>query len=698
MSEADEYATQENGNPHISGLMWAGIGLFVGWMFFAIGAYFVVQKPFSVEQLALLGTQKDVWMRLPFSVAAMWRSFLDVGTAVWVAWVATGIGLLFLRWLKIKVDSVLEMGMYAAGLGLGALGLLVLGLGLAGLLFTWVLYGLLIVLTGLTLRPMWRFVLQIRPSKAPLWMLVYLAIALGLALFLALLPPSSWDALSYHLVGPKMYLAAGEIYAGIDNPPLNYPFLQEMLYLLAMGLRGDVTAKLLHFLFNFLLGAWVFIVARDQLLVKRAGFAVLFLFGIPMILTLSAQAYNDLPLTFYQVGALLAFLQWQKRRNNNWLLLAGLFAGLGMGMKYTSFITPLLLALFVAWSFRGRWRAGIRPLLILTISTTLIALPWFVKNLLFTGNPVYPFLFDGLLWDEFRAASFAGAGTGIGFDVLTILRLPYEISVGIGDVSQDGAVGAFLLLFLPLIILYGVSSLGKRAQRPFIYLILFALAQYGFWVFGVIFSDAVRQSRFLLPAFVALCPVMAWILQDLARFDTKQFSLRRLLVMVIIFVLLLNLVGQGLQWLPRAPHTYVLGNDSQEELLTRNLGVLYTATQGINQLPEDAVILFLWEPRSYYCQRDCRADVLLDNLSHAEYLYGDLAGILAAWQDAGITHVFSFDAGYRFLVDEVENEEEGNVLVNPQLVDDLFSNYLQPVDRWGTTYSLYELSLDKDGN
>ena len=698
MSDQKENRTRETEQEPVRWLKWMLIVLFVIWMFWAIAAYFVVQKPFSVEQFGMIAAHADVWLRVPVSVLAVGRALLDLGTAVWIAWVATGLGLFLLAGLKIDPDVVLEKCIYALGSGLGVLGLLVLGVGLLGWLHTWILFGLLLGLTILTLRPVLLFIKQIRPSKVPTGMTLYLVIALGLALFLVLLPPYSWDAMSYHLVGPKMYLAAGRIYAGIDNPPLNYPFLQEMLYMLAMGLRGDVSAKLLHFWFNFLLAGLVFVIARDQLQVKRAGFAVLFLFGIPMILTLSAQAYNDLALTFYQVVAVLTFLQWRTKKADSWLILTGIFCGFGMGIKYTSFVTPLVLALFVGNTFRGKWRAGIRPLFMLTLSTTLIALPWFIKNLFFTGNPVYPFLFNGLFWDEFRAASFAGAGTGIGFDLLAILRLPYEISVGIGDASQDGAVGVFLLLFLPLIVAYAVTPLGRHGKRPFKYLILFALAQFLFWVLGVVFSQAVRQSRFLLPAFVALCPVMAWILEDLARFDTQQFSLRRLLGMVIVFVLLLNLVGQILQWLPVAPHTYVIGTDSEDALLTRMLGAQYKATQGINQLPEDAVVLFLWEPRSYYCQRECRADVLLDNLSHAEYLYDDLEGIVSAWQADGITHLLSFDAGYQFLLDNPGDEVGSRLPRDRELVNALFANYLEPVAEWDGAYSLYEFTLNGNGS
>ena len=70
------------------------------------------------------------------------------------------------------------------------------------------------------------------------------------ALLVALLPPTDWDGLFYHLTGPKLYLQAGQIVGGIDIPHLNFPSLMEMLFTWAMLLRSDIAAKLLHALYG----------------------------------------------------------------------------------------------------------------------------------------------------------------------------------------------------------------------------------------------------------------------------------------------------------------------------------------------------------------------------------------------------------------------------------------------------------------
>lgn len=676
---------------HSPWVKWTAVTLFVLWMFFVLSAYYVVQKPSVQGQVVALAQNTAVWLNFSFSFLALTRSLLDIAAALWLAFVALGVGLWLLTWLKINSESMLVLLLYGLGLGFGALGLLVLFLGLVGWLQPVLFYALLVGLTLLTGWKSGRFLWGIRPSRPPGLILVYMSIVLFLALLQALLPPLSWDALSYHLTGPKLYLAAGQIRPGVDIAPLNYPALLEMLFMLAMAVRGDVTAKLLHFFYYFMLAGLVYVIARDYLRVKQSWMAVLFLLAAPLPLILSTQAYSDLPLAFYQVVALLAFFQWQKRRNLGWLVLSGALAGLALGLKYNSLITPLIIGLLLLWEFRKEWRRGVRPLLIFALPIFLIALPWYVKNIIFTGNPVYPFVFGGVFWDEFRAASFPEAGTGLGFDPVAYLRLPYDITLGLKDATQDGPVGPFFLIFLPLIFVYAATKLGRSAPRPFFQLLFFALMQYLFWLTGVISSAHLWQSRFLLPAFIALCPALAWLWQDLARFNHPQFSLQRFVSLALGFALILNLIIQLVNVLSFAPYNYALGQDSREFTLKRTMKEHYLAMQAINELPEDAVVQFLYEPRSYYCERDCRPDIFLDQLAHAEYLYGSPDKMAAVWRDAGVTHVLIFEAGLIFFEENGEEYGKSRLLPKDETLSRLRSEFLMPVKVWEDKYSLYAL-------
>ncbi|MCP4360098.1 MAG: hypothetical protein GY796_18995 [Chloroflexi bacterium] len=674
-------------------IKWGAIILFVLWMFFGLSMYYGVQRPFNPTQLTALSQTTDVWLRLSFSLPALGRSLLDMLAALWLAFVALGLGLWILAILQLGPESDLETFLYAVGLGFGLLGILVLLLGMAGLVGTAVYLILFLLLTLLTAKKAFLFLRdRFRPARPSPLITVYLIIAISLTLFVALLPPTSWDAISYHLKGPQIYLAAGRIVPTLDNAhiaPIYFPNLFEMLFMLAMGLRGDVTAKLLHFLFSFFLGALVYLAARDQVQVKDPWLAVVFYYAIPMVLVLAGQAYNDLSLAFSQIVALLALFQWQRFRRNKWLVLSGLFCGLAMGHKYTSFVLPLTLTLLLLWEFRRNLWGVLRPLLIIAIPAVIVAAPFYIKNLILVGNPVYPFLFGGDGWDAYLSLAYTDPGSGLGWDPVALLRLPYDMMLGLQDVSGDGQMGPFFLIFLPLFILYIFRPLGRGATRPFHQILFYALMLYAFWTLGVISSAGLYQGRQLFTMFVILCPVIAWIVADLAQFDHPQFSLRRFVLLVLALALGLNLLGQTADWLTKASYRYVVGSDGRDETLTRLLGPHYKAMMGINRaVPPDGHVAFLWEPRSYYCQPTCQPDLLLYKFGHLEQLYGDADGIGQAWQEQGITHVLVFDAGLQFAV---ENEMAYIAPGDTAVFNNLLADWLEPVNTWDKTYTLYAL-------
>ena len=105
------------------------------------------------------------------------------------------------------------------GVGLGAIGLGALLLGLIGL-FRGIVFGPLLLILAMWLRRSllgWlrdaiRLVGRIMPAKGARWtgfLAGFVLVLLAAALILALAPPTAWDALTYHLVAPEVYLRAG---------------------------------------------------------------------------------------------------------------------------------------------------------------------------------------------------------------------------------------------------------------------------------------------------------------------------------------------------------------------------------------------------------------------------------------------------------------------------------------------------------
>ncbi|HXV98228.1 MAG TPA: phospholipid carrier-dependent glycosyltransferase, partial [Anaerolineae bacterium] len=426
---------------------WLGLGLLL-WLFIAFGLFYLVQKPFT-----------------PAAAAAIAKAVLDLLAAAWLGLLGLGLGHRLLYWIKrlkpsnlptLRAEpepkapcgqdeafqpsnsefdlSIGELLVLGCGLGLGVLALITLGLGLAGLFYRW----LFIVISLLLTLALWPDFLALsrrvrRPANRPHRLTTIYLVAIGLfILATALLPPIDWDGLFYHLTAPKIFIQARQITPGLDVPHFNFPFLAEMLFAYAMLLRGDIAAKLIHTLYGLLLTGLVYLIARRHLSRESAWPAVLIFLSMPMVVTLAGWAYNDLALAFYQLAALYAWLNYQfpnshnpnsqtisqisqahPGSNSSWLILSGLFAGLAMGLKYTSFVGPLTIGLFLVWyqvAGRRLQRSNpqtsapqalsflpftirhspfavhhLRPLFYFALPALLIALPWYLKNFFFTG-------------------------------------------------------------------------------------------------------------------------------------------------------------------------------------------------------------------------------------------------------------------------------------------------------------------------
>ena len=343
---------------------WLSLGLLL-WLFITFGLFYLVQKPFT-----------------PAAAAAITNVVLDLLAAAWLGLLGLGLGHRLLTLMGLNVQtfrrsnaptvelSTAEIVILGCGLGLGVLGLMTLGLGLAGLFYGW----LFIVISLLLTLALWPDFLALArrlrwPANRPHRLTTIYLLAVGLfTLATALLPPIDWDGLFYHLTAPKIFIQAGQITPGLDVPHFNFPSLAEMLFAYAMLLRGDIAAKLIHTLYGLLLTGLVYLVARRHLSRESAWPAVLIFLSMPMIVTLAGWAYNDLALAFYQLAALYAWLNYQfpnshnpnsqtisqisqahPGSNSSWLILSGLFAGLAMGLKYTSFVGPLVISLFLIW-------------------------------------------------------------------------------------------------------------------------------------------------------------------------------------------------------------------------------------------------------------------------------------------------------------------------------------------------------------
>ena len=672
---------------------WAIVAVSFLWLAFVYASYYLVQqqRPLDGGNLQAIGS-----------------TLLDLLTAAMILAVSAGLGRRICRWAGIRLEGMGEQLLLGCGVGLGALSMMVLGVGLLGWLNRWAIATLLggaalvslsdLVALGRVCRA-WR--LDERPARG---LGIYLFGTLALALLVALSPPVDWDGLFYHLTLPRLYLEQGRISPLTDMPHQYFPGLMEMLYAAAMGLSGEGAAKLLHFGYMLLLGGAIYLLARRHVGPSYGWHAVAAYAATPMVPVLGGWAYNDLTLAFYQVTALYALLNWFRGKERCWLVLSAILSGLAMGIKYTAFVCPLTLIAFILLHM-GRGRASAREraraLALYCGAALLVAAPWYLRSLAFTGNPVYPFafrLFGGPGWDEWRAAWYARSGSGLGWDLGELLKLPWTLTLGLRDMNfYDGRAGPLYLLALPFALAWAARLYGRRDGRPpaMGYLLVYALVQYAFWVVGAVSSRSLFQSRLLLPALAVLCAPLAYLFGELGELDTRALSLRRLIGMTVVLVLAANLCYQFLQTVRIAPLGVLVGEESRDAFLQRNLGAHYAAMELVNEhVPEEGRVLFLWEPRSYYCRRRAQPDAILERWAWLRHRYDDDLGEIArALRAEGYTHVLHHRAGLEFMrqsrLDPLSDEDL-------DALDAFIATYLDREAAAGEAYGLYLLTVQED--
>lgn len=473
-------------------------------------------------------------------------TLLYLAPALLVAASCLGVGALLPgAWLP---EAPLLRGLSRFAAGSVALSVLLLALGRVGAFHPVVLQvvtgvfgatGLACIARTAVRRRLWR--LRARPSAVAGALLTVTAVALALDLLAASAPPSSADALKYHLALPRLWLQDGSIgdpfwrWEGFSPSALEMHFAQG----LALG-AGEI-ASAVAAIFTVLAVVAVFGLARElaggSLLAGAAGAA---LFALQGIVTWEASsAFVEPALTFFVVLAAWYAVRWLKapsRLDAGW---CGIACGGAAGTKYLGLMAAaiVLVPLAVAASRRRRFGdAGLAGVLAFCCGGA-----WYVKNAVVTGNPVYPFFFGGKWWtatsqpvlDDLRDRY------GVGHSPLRLILLPLELLLhgNAFDRGQYVGTGIFLLALAALVV---------PRSRAVLVCVAGAVVYTAAWFYFA------PQARFLFPALAVLAAAGGAVVPRLAAQGSKSRVALLALAVAIVGVWLVSSVALTRQLVPVA--------------------------------------------------------------------------------------------------------------------------------------------------
>jgi hypothetical protein len=317
----------------------------------------------------------------------------------------------------------------------------------------------------------------------------------------------------------------------------------------------------------------------------------------------------------------------------------------------------------------------------------LFSLPWLIKNLIATGNPVYPLFFPSGSMDALRVHLYQnGAPWGNWLDAFFLpLRATFlgvEMAYG-----YSSSIGPLLLAFGLFACLSWLDLEGEHRHVVGI-AALISIPGLLIWAFLGRMSYYLLQSRLYYSIFPALA-LLAGV--GFTRFSSLKFlpgvRLWRVASVFVALVLWLSVFEVGILTISQDSPREILGLKSRDKYLEENLGWYAVAMQAIRELPSNADVLMLWEPRSLYCAPKCTPDEVLDRWLHDRSIWKSPQAILNSWRQAGYTHLLYYRAGADFLRQNDQNYRADDW----QSVEELLSQLPTPVD-FGDAYSLYELN------
>jgi len=416
---------------------------------------------------------------------------------VWIAavWFLGGRRLLPRR---ARAEEPLLVWATSLGLAAGTTAIAITLLAVAGWLRPGPLWTVLWVWTALATLELRRFAWpQTWPQPwATPWTRVLattLALTAAFTFVSVLAPPSSIDALVYHLRVPHEYLRSGRMVPLRDDVRTFQPLNVEMLFAFGMALRDDVVAASLHWVLAIgaalSAGAWARRLHAKSPLVAMAIFAC-----SPLFVWESTSSFIDLGLTlFTSLGLLWATAE--PECDPAGILLAAVFAGFAAGSKFTGCGAAVLVG-GAAFLHAGQARRrGVIRFLTVGAGAVSIAAPWYLRNLLWTGNPFFP-LANRLFGQAAAAQPLSTLVYGYGKDLFHLFSSPFDL-IWRGDVFDAGwSMGPAYLALVPVALLSGCREGGYRTL----------LAVLGaFWLFWFYSS---QQTRLLLPI-LPLCAGLA---------------------------------------------------------------------------------------------------------------------------------------------------------------------------------------------
>ena len=324
----------------------------------------------------------------------------------------------------------------------------------------------------------------------------------------------------------------------------------DLLYIIPLYFNKDFLANFIHMSFGIGTALLIYTYLNNKISRIAGLLGTLIFLSMPIVVRLSTQAYVDLGLAFFTTAGILAFIRYREGefKEFKWLFLSAVAMGLALGTKYNALIAWVFLSLafvFVYSKDTGRQWEAIKYGLVFFLISLFVFSPWLIKNIILTGNPLYP-LFKGIFdinsiptqdgtysmvsGDTYRGI-FQMREMKFGESFWETLLIPIRFFFQGQDNSDryfDGVLNPILIILSPF------SLMNRSFIRDKLFFISFSV----FFILMASFLDQIR-IRYILPivpilsilTVMGLINILNWIMN-------LPIRLRNILALVLLLFLL----------------------------------------------------------------------------------------------------------------------------------------------------------------
>ena len=318
-----------------------------------------------------------------------------------------GIGKKMSKLLKLKFNDKTELFLFSIGLGFIPLMLGVFLIAILGWLYSWAV-GIMIFLLALfsctelkkTYKELkkWEYNLSFLKPSLMLKNIIILFVVLMLAFnFVSIYKPVPTDSDSMHTYfnAPNLYVDSHQFKPLRYYPHSNMGQNNEMIYAAIMSILPTAFIIHLPLLFFILCLIGFYNLSKHFFGEKHAALALATVYFIPFNYFFISTSKTDLCLAFYSVLMLYAAYLWHKKSDSKFLYILGVFAGIGIGIKYNAafLILPLysLILILLITRYKNDILKICKPFLISIFLAIVFFSPWAIKNQYLFNSIIHPY-------------------------------------------------------------------------------------------------------------------------------------------------------------------------------------------------------------------------------------------------------------------------------------------------------------------